>query len=64
MIFPFCDLFTQPMKTLKPTTPTSIVQKVTGPLPLTQMEIPPQIPVPQPLPTAARQLSLASTAYQ
>ena len=59
----FCNIFAQPMKTLKPTTPTSTAQKVTGPLLPTQMEIPPQreiltqIPLqildPRPLPTAA-----------
>ena len=60
------------MKTLKPTTPTSTVQKVTGP-PL-EMEIPPQIiliiqirpqiPVPAPQPTAARPLLPGNTACQ
>ena len=53
----FCNIFAQPMKTLKPTTPTSTAQKVTGPLLPTQREILTRIPLqildPRPLPTAA-----------
>ena len=72
MISLFFDLFNQPMKTHKATTPTSIAQKVTGPLPPTQMEAPtpmeiiqiPLILMPRPLPTAARRLLRGSTAYQ
>ena len=58
----FCNIFAQPMKTLKPTTPTSTAQKVTGQPRQTQMEtaLIPQLLDPQILFT----LSRGSFAYR